>query len=92
MGGTAEFGWGPDGPRGRETPWLVYYLNIEMTSKHIYSSDPKDHIISGVVRSSRMQPKVHEIQSEVVDVLNPHLRESFGEQSLRVKSVPKIRF
>ena len=20
MGGTAEFGWGPDGPRGTETP------------------------------------------------------------------------
>jgi hypothetical protein len=69
-----------------------------MTSKHIYSSDvphPKDTIISahavdaltsvsGLVRSSRHQPKIHEIQSEVVDLLEPHLREKFGDQSRKI--------
>ena len=66
-----------------------------MTSKHIYSSDvpnAKDNIISahavdaltsvsGLVRSSRHQPKIHEIQGEVVDLLEPHLPENFGDQS-----------
>ena len=60
-----------------------------MTSKCICSSDApnqKDHVISahaddtltsvsGIVRSSRPQPKINEIQSEVVDLLNSHLRE-----------------
>ena len=69
-----------------------------MTSKHIYSSDvpnAKDNIISahavdaltsvsGLVRSSRHQPKIHEIQGEVVDLLEPHLRENFGDQSRNI--------
>ena len=64
-------------------------IDMTSNLKHIYFSDapnPKDHIISAhvvdaltsvsgvtVVRSSRNQTNIHEIQSDVVDLLEPHL-------------------
>lgn len=73
-------------------PFVTDHVMTPRTSKLIDSSDapnPKDHIISAhaltsvsaVVHSSRNQPKTHEIQSEVVESLVPHLEGNFGDQS-----------
>ena len=75
-------------------------LNVKMSSKHIYSSDapacPKDYIISahvdaltsvaGIVRNAPhvSNKRFSIIQSEVVDLLKPHLRENFSDQSRKI--------
>ena len=80
-------------------------LNVKMSSKHIYSSDapacPKDYIISahvdaltsvaGIVRNAPhvSNQRFSIIQSEVVDLLKPHLRENFSGHWQSRKIGPK---
>lgn len=89
-------------------PLHSFIIKVEISSKHVFLSDapsPNDHFISahavytmtsvsGVVRTSRPQPKILDIQSEVVDMLEPRLRENFGDQSCKIgpKEKNQVRF
>ena len=70
---------------------LIYTADVPNAKDHIISAHAVDALtsVSGIVRSSH-QAKTHEIQSEVVNLLQPHLQENFGNQSRKIGSKESI--